>query len=390
MNYVDNVNDFVQLIHSYDEVILFPLGGEGFITLEYLRYSNFIGRICCVAAGKVDPVDNTMQKFDHFLPVIPFEYLLHFRESGLMIVAVPPQMYEMAEQSLARIGFKNVVFLNDEAIKEIQAALQQFQNSGQAMSWFMNHFTEKITELEERIAEQNEVCAVNTKAFAEYRNRFRGKKVVIFASGPTAKYYKPIPDAIHIGVNFSWRREDIPLNYLFTIDGRVDKTGDISFTKSFERIQGKIFVGMYVSNASWITLPENYSLNENVRRFYSEGGEIKNQKIYKDICYHPLAGLGSVVGRALQFALFTYPKEIYLVGCDTTNENHFYDKPEPDKSKLSYLGIRNVKVGCAQAKMFAKHYYPDTEIFSINPVGLKGLFSDVYTEDYLASLNEIK
>ena len=28
-------------------------------------------------------------------------------------------------------------------------------------------------------------------------------------------------------------------------------------------------------------------------------------------------------------------------------------------------------------------FYPDTEIISINPIGLKGIFKDVYTEDFL-------
>ena len=33
-------------------------------------------------------------------------------------------------------------------------------------------------------------------------------------------------------------------------------------------------------------------------------------------------------------------------------------------------------------KMFARHHYPETEIISINPVVLKGLFKDIYTEEY--------
>ena len=299
-------------------------------------------------------------------------------------------MYETTEQSLARIGFKNVVFLNDEAIKEIQVALQQFQNSGQTMSWFMNHFTEKTTELEERIAEQNEVCAVNTKAFAEYRNRFRGKKVVIFASGPTSKYYKSIPDAIHIGVNFSWRREDIPLDYLFVTDGRVDKPSEIPFAEGFKRIKEQIFIGIFVPRKEWITLSENYSLKQNVSRFYYDGNN-RNNRIHQDICKHPISGSGTIVHCALIFSLFAYAKEIYLVGCDTSRKEHFYDKVTQDKQVVNNdLVIHTIKVVYAQIKMFAKHYYPDTEIFSINPIGLKGLFSDVYTEDYLASLNEGK
>ena len=254
----------------------------------------------------------------------------------------------------------------------------------------MNHFTEKITELEERIAEQNEVCAVNTRAFAEYRNRFRGKKIVIFASGPTSKYYKPIPGAIHIGMNFAWRREDIPLNYLFTVDGQINKPGEVQVEEGFDRISEKIFVGIHVPRNQWVTFSENFSLKENVCRFYTNGNE-RSQRIHQNICYHGLMEFWSVVFPAMHFAIFTYPKEIYLVGCDTSPTGHFYEKSIVSQRTVNVdMATQNMKVGYARIKMFAKHYYPDTEIFSINPVGLKGLFSDVYTEDYLASLNEHK
>ena len=47
-----------------------------------------------------------------------------------------------------------------------------------------------------------------------------------------------------------------------------------------------------------------------------------------------------------------------------------------------------MRVSYARLKTFADQYYPDTEIISINPVGLKGLFKDIYTEEYKNSLEE--
>ena len=40
-------------------------------------------------------------------------------------------------------------------------------------------------------------------------------------------------------------------------------------------------------------------------------------------------------------------------------------------------------------KKFAEVYYPETEIISVNPIGLKGLFRDVYTESFLTEHPEI-
>jgi hypothetical protein len=39
---------------------------------------------------------------------------------------------------------------------------------------------------------------------------------------------------------------------------------------------------------------------------------------------------------------------------------------------------KDIYEGWKDLKKFAQIYYPDTEIISINPVGLKGLFTDVY------------
>lgn len=40
-------------------------------------------------------------------------------------------------------------------------------------------------------------------------------------------------------------------------------------------------------------------------------------------------------------------------------------------------------------KTFVENFYPETEIISINPVGLWGLFRDVYTEEFLATQTEL-
>ena len=90
-----------------------------------------------------------------------------------------------------------------------------------------------------------------------------------------------------------------------------------------------------------------------------------------DISTQPLADFSSVVFAALQFALWTNPSKIYLVGCDCTLGGHFYEDG-------ACLGV-NMELyhGYECIKKFAQAYYPDTEIVSINPIGLKGLFNDI-------------
>ena len=47
-------------------------------------------------------------------------------------------------------------------------------------------------------------------------------------------------------------------------------------------------------------------------------------------------------------------------------------------------------LGWLQVKKFIEKFYPNVEVFSVNPVGLKGIFHDVYTKSYLESHPEDK
>lgn len=67
MNVVKDIQNLIQLIHSRDEIIVFPIGAEGQQLLDFLRYTNFLNRVCCIAAPKVEG-DNTEQRIIHEVP----------------------------------------------------------------------------------------------------------------------------------------------------------------------------------------------------------------------------------------------------------------------------------------------------------------------------------
>ncbi len=87
-----------------------------------------------------------------------------------------------------------------------------------------------------------------------------------------------------------------------------------------------------------------------------------------------LGDFGSVIFSAIQFALYTNPKRIYLVGCDCTDNGYFY------RNRKTYNHDTSLVNGWQKLKEFASIHYPNIEIISINPVGLKGLFTDTYTD----------
>ena len=351
------------------ELVLYPLGNEGNAVVELFKYTEVIQRFCCIAVSRL--ANNNERRFIHKVPVIQMDHLPHLRNTAVFIVAVPTKINSEVFMQLTRLGCKNVVLIRDNVYKEIENALKQLSASGLTTNWLLNHLYNNITEMQYRVAEQNEVCAVNSRTFEPYRNKFRGKKIVILATGATSNYYQPIPDAIHIGLNFAWRKENIILNYLFTNDGQVKKIRE-DMELGFEKITDGIFISKFMDRIRhcYNNYPEDVSLRFNkINRFYID--DSVDNPIYQDICYHPLMCCASVVFAALHFALFTYPKEIYLVGCDSANTGHFYEK------NATLPNIDKIKVAYARMKMFAAQHYPETEIISVNPIGLKGLFKEL-------------
>ena len=110
-----------------------------------------------------------------------------------------------------------------------------------------------------------------------------------------------------------------------------------------------------------------------IKYFFWQNVSFFESQFAYDISTQPLGCFGSVVFPALQFSLWTNPKKIYLVGCDCTTLGYAYNKNE-----TNFLITEEIINAYKKFKFFAYKYYPETEIISINPVGLKGIFKDVY------------
>lgn len=385
-NYLDGIVSLTRFFRSQQEVAVYALGSLGENFLDFLQYSGNLKYFCCVVTDETKG-NNTEQKFSHFLPVMPLEMLVHMKDTALILVAAPQDRHDEIRRCLDEFDFKQVIFLADKIHDLIKKDLLRRKESGQIISWFSNHVMEELKEIDYLIAEQHSIAELHTKTFAEYKNCFYGKKVAIVANGPTMKYYKPMPDAIHIGVNRTFLREDIPIDYHFFIDNNsLDDRVDL--VHGLSKIKGKIFWGQNPIRATVNSsvAPENFYLDHNISKFYSTPPMRYRDTVplHVDICNHILTGLISVTTIALRFALWTYPEKIYLVGCDTTSEGHFFD--EEDEVTLGIPRLHQLKVMFGRIKMFARCHYPNTEFISVNPIGLKGLFTDIYTDEYLQTL----
>ena len=116
-----------------------------------------------------------------------------------------------------------------------------------------------------------------------------------------------------------------------------------------------------------ISTPEYKAIRHNATRFYAYLNRSGVANYEREIDKNWVAGDGGIAIVAAQFALFTNPKRIYLVGCDCSS-GYYNTKKGP---KSTYI-VNYWK----QFKRFADEFYPETEILSVNTVGLKGMFTD--------------
>ena len=221
--------------------------------------------------------------------------------------------------------------------------------------------------------------------FEKYRNCNEGREIVLLASGPTLDKYVPVPGALHIGVNKVFYSDKADLDYLFIQDFIPSAQDDAD---AYRRGLCKKFYGAHYIVPG---ISDAHLEKAKAERYYFIDGGVGNSawKCSRDISRMPLSAFSSVAHPAVQFALWTGAKRIYLVGCDTSLKGYASGMNYKDPSSNS-LCIDNVLNGWRRIKEFADICYPETEIVSINPVGLRGLFRDVYTEAYLAEHGELK
>lgn len=204
--------------------------------------------------------------------------------------------------------------------------------------------------------------------FFPFKNIYHNKKVVLLGSGPSFNNYVKIQDAIHIGVNHTFLNNKVNLDYLFIQDnlGALQKEANLYLPDTCIKFYGNHYI---------VPAPtEQDAIKANAKRYYFNDQTIPTSQLAmfsNDITTRPLNTWSSVIFPALEFALWTAPKEIYIVGCDCSENGNFSDK------NYTLPHIDRILYGWEQMKIFAFKHYPTTKIISINPKGLKNMFDEI-------------
>lgn len=237
---------------------------------------------------------------------------------------------------------------------------------------------------------------LHQRTFSEFRNKHFNQEIVLIGAGPTLKYFEPFRDKkFYVGCNRAFMYENIKFDYLFTIDKAGLDCEEENYYDAFFNYRKNDcikFVGDQNINEKY-QIPESQILKYNVKRYKTTSGYLPD-KFNVEIDSFPLANFATVSLQALQFILYTNPARIYIVGidCTTSTGKHFigFDYDSTTRNENACRNDENNIKAYIQFKQFIQMYYPETEIISVNPVGLKGIFKDVYTQSYLDEHPEIK
>jgi len=235
-----------------------------------------------------------------------------------------------------------------------------------------------VVKLNRLIQTNLSTCFMHLQTFPKFKGIHEGRDVVLVASGVTGDKYYPMKDVIHVGVNRSFQIGNyrIPMDYIFIQDYSGKTKEYIDDLDNYRPGKCQKFYGL---TTEWSyeperTIPESHAIKAKALRYRTDWAKIDGfePQFTYDISTQPLGCFGSIVFPALQFILWTHPKRIYLVGCDCTTSGYSYDKNDknfllPDRVIAAYKKLKD----------FANKYYPDIQIISINPIGLKGIFKDI-------------
>lgn len=275
--------------------------------------------------------------------------------------------------------------------RKIESPKWQLNDSNTSIE-YRQYLEREIHQLKEFIYKTNylstKVYKHHSVVLPPYKNIYAGKSVVICGSGPTLNYYKQLKNIIHIGLNRVYENNNLKLDYIFAWDFNNLKKDDANFYEKIKKYDAKKIVGLFLDdNISQVS--ENEIKELDALSLYSSArhGLFQNavdNLIYKDIEMYPLMDFNSVAFGAFHFTLYTHPLKIYLVGIDNSLTGYF--KKEHSQR---FLMVEQIKEGWFKVRKFLSIHYPDIEVISINPVGLRGIFKDVYTMDYLRMHPEI-
>ena len=222
--------------------------------------------------------------------------------------------------------------------------------------------------------------------FAPFRGEHAGESAILFATGSSVNQfsYNLLPESpdVRVGVNRIICRDDISLDYYFCAHYHDnDHPRDPSFldkivsrSKDLQVFCASMFNG--ASFSEFFSPAQALQMGAIAYELHSRTGV---DAFCTDLVREPMYN-HSIVFPALQFMLYTGVRRIYLVGCDCGGP-HSCVEGQFESFSNDYNGHTCLVPNWKEFAEFKDQVYPEVEIISINPRGLKEMFIDYNAQE---------
>lgn len=246
---------------------------------------------------------------------------------------------------------------------------------------------EKLWRIDQKVDESSYYILANKlhANLEKYKGCHQEQDIVILGCGSSLQYFEPIKNAVYMGINRSYKYNKVKLDYLFASDQFPEGMEDFINYDKDGRFCKKFLSYLFPEYPHRMTLKNSIDINHE-KLVWNPRME---SRIPQDLSYQPFGSywIGTTTFLALQLALYMLPKRIYIVGCDCTKGNIYRKEPTPVNPSDSY---EYQLYGWGLIKEDIQNFYPEIEVISVNPIGLRGYFKDVYTQSFIDAYPELK
>ena len=260
----------------------------------------------------------------------------------------------------------------------------------------------KVLKIGENTSKFISAAMINRETFRPFKNWCKGKKLVICGTGPSLQEYIPIYGAVHIALNSAFLFNKVQFDFIFC----QDFEGVNMYQKELIEYAGnncQKFLGQQTYDVLFKNIPESFRDKCKAKNFatdlftYNKIEDYFRPNFVTEIDSRAIGNFSNVGLSVMQFALWMNPNEIYLVGLDHSgshfnSENlspRFSEADKKNSSELWKIFLRRTRKQWRSVREFAQVYYPDTKIISVNPVALKGIFTDLNQKSEEMTENEV-
>ena len=411
--HIENLENIEKRINQSDHYYIYCAGKFAYVLIEWIFKKNLESNLMGVITSDGEDFNSSDVLG---IPVFNFSKVNCDKNDLIIVTILSKETGKVIENNIISAGYKNVVLLSYESYKQINKEIIDYVPDIRCEIRHIRQASDNILKEINQLKNENRILAgliqsmpmvaeTHIQSFATYKDINLGKVVVVAGTGPSLNLYKYNPGFVHVGVNSLCFSQNIKLDYYFAqhlpqSEDILDIKDDINPTMRRKMIDGiknlscVKFIGQHLTFDGYdygffLAPPMGSFSDDSYNKYYFFNNE--NSSFYcKDIRYGLLWGDNSTIFPAMQFALFTNPQKIYILGCDgymSSSGDNYWSEEEDREQSLRFNNFKYDVINkdmlkrWISLKKFIQINYQDIDVRMVNPGVFKGVFKEAYTDE---------